>query len=65
VVAEAQARAYGITGVPFFVVEGVYGVSGAQPAELLLRVLQEASQARTLVPVTGSAPSCDDGSCAV
>jgi predicted DsbA family dithiol-disulfide isomerase len=62
---EAQARAYGITGVPFFVVEGVYGVSGAQPAELLLGVLQEASKARTLVPVTGSAPSCDDGSCAV
>jgi predicted DsbA family dithiol-disulfide isomerase len=62
---EEQARSYGITGVPFFVVDGVYGVSGAQPAELLLQVLQEASKARTLVPVTGSAPSCDDDTCAV
>ena len=36
---EAQARAYGITGVPFFVVDGRYGVSGAQPAEALGQVL--------------------------
>ena len=26
-----QARAYGINGVPFFVIDGKYGVSGAQP----------------------------------
>ena len=30
---EAQARAYGISGVPFFVVDGKYGISGAQPAD--------------------------------
>ena len=30
----AQARAYGATGVPFFVVDQKYGVSGAQPAEV-------------------------------
>ena len=28
----AQARAYGITGVPFFVIQDKYGVSGAQEA---------------------------------
>ncbi len=33
---EAQARAYGISGVPFFVVDGKYGISGAQPADLVL-----------------------------
>lgn len=35
----AQARAYGINGVPFFVIDGRYGVSGAQETEVLLEVL--------------------------
>ncbi|WP_437601274.1 DsbA family oxidoreductase [Sorangium sp. So ce590] len=39
---EAEARAIGITGVPFFAIGGRYGVSGAQPAEALLGVLQRA-----------------------
>ncbi|WP_437487805.1 DsbA family oxidoreductase [Sorangium sp. So ce1014] len=39
---EAEARALGVTGVPFFAVGGRYGVSGAQPAEALLGVLQRA-----------------------
>jgi predicted DsbA family dithiol-disulfide isomerase len=39
---EAEARAIGVTGVPFFAFGGRYGVSGAQPAEPLLRVLQQA-----------------------
>ncbi|MCW2614734.1 MAG: oxidoreductase [Frankiales bacterium] len=65
---EAQARAYGITGVPFFVVDGRYGVSGAQPAEAIGQVLATAyAQSRPLAMVaTGAdAPGCDDGSCAV
>jgi len=40
-----QARAYGITGVPFFVFDGRYGVAGAQPPEVLGRVLATAAQA--------------------
>lgn len=40
---QAQARSYGINGVPFFVI-GRYGVSGAQPAELLLEALDKAWQ---------------------
>ncbi|WP_437757774.1 DsbA family oxidoreductase [Sorangium sp. So ce1389] len=39
---EAEARAIGITGVPFFAFGGRYGASGAQPAEQLLHVLQKA-----------------------
>ena len=65
---QAQARAYGITGVPFFVVDGTYGVSGAQPAEALGQVLATAwAQSRPLAMVSpaGGAPGCDDGSCAV
>ncbi|MEO6951557.1 MAG: DsbA family oxidoreductase [Polyangia bacterium] len=39
---EREAQALGIRGVPFFVVDGRYGVSGAQPAEKLLEVLNKA-----------------------
>jgi len=39
---EALARELGITGVPFFVMAGRIGVSGAQPAESLERALDQA-----------------------
>lgn len=39
---EATARSLGITGVPFFVLERRFGVSGAQPAEVLTQTLQRA-----------------------
>jgi predicted DsbA family dithiol-disulfide isomerase len=39
---EATARGLGINGVPFFVIDRRYGVSGAQPAELLLEALRKA-----------------------
>ena len=39
---EAAAHTMGITGVPFFVLGGKLGVSGAQPAELLVRALDQA-----------------------
>jgi predicted DsbA family dithiol-disulfide isomerase len=42
----AQARAYGISGVPFFVFEGKYGVSGAQPAEVFSQVLTQVAEER-------------------
>jgi predicted DsbA family dithiol-disulfide isomerase len=35
----AQAAAYGIQGVPFFVFEGKYGVSGAQASDTFTQVL--------------------------
>lgn len=35
-----EAHALRITGVPFFVIDRRYGVSGAQPAELFRRALQ-------------------------
>ena len=39
---EDEARALGINGVPFFAIAGRFGVSGAQPAEVLLGVLERA-----------------------
>lgn len=41
-----QARAYGITGVPFHVVDGRYGVSGAQSAETFAEALRRAAAER-------------------
>ncbi len=38
----AQARAYGISGVPFFVVDRKYAVSGAQPVEVFASLLEQA-----------------------
>ncbi|WP_261163866.1 DsbA family protein [Microbacterium sp. Marseille-Q6965] len=38
---QAQASAYGIGGVPFFVIDGRYGVSGAQPPEAFAQVARQ------------------------
>jgi predicted DsbA family dithiol-disulfide isomerase len=68
---EQQAARYGITGVPFFVADGKYAVSGAQPPEVLLELLQRAyDDASQLTPVavttdSNSEASCDDDSCAI
>ena len=43
---QAQAQAYGINGVPFFVIDGKYGVSGAQPAEAFTQILQQVWEER-------------------
>jgi predicted DsbA family dithiol-disulfide isomerase len=52
---EAAARALGVSGVPFFVVDRAYGVSGAQGTETLLEVLQRAwGDAHPLTMVTGA-----------
>jgi len=61
---EARARAFGISGVPFFAVDERYGVSGAQPADALLDVLRQAYVNSQMVMVGGDdAGSCADGSC--
>ena len=38
---EMQAQQIGVRGVPFFVFENKYGVSGAQPSETFLEVLEK------------------------
>jgi predicted DsbA family dithiol-disulfide isomerase len=41
-----QARAYGITGVPFFVIDGKYGVSGAQNSDVFVGALNQILEER-------------------
>ena len=63
---EARARSLGISGVPFFVVDEKYGVSGAQPADVLLEVMREvAGITAPLVLAGDAAPQCDDESCTI
>ena len=70
---EAQARAYGISGVPFFVLGNKYGVNGAQPPEALLGALQQLWSEQQPLQLLGQsrpdlgndAEGCEDGSCAV
>ena len=42
----ALANEYGISGVPFFVIDGKYGVSGAQEAETFANVLTQVQAER-------------------
>ena len=68
---ESRATALGATGVPFFVIDGTYGVAGAQGTEVLLSALERAwseSHPLTVVDPTGRGPDdgpCADGVCAV
>ena len=68
---EHEATELGVNGVPFFVVDRRYGVSGAQPAEVLLEVLERAwADAHPVLVLTpagvGAADStCTDDTCAV
>lgn len=64
---EEQAAQFGITGVPFYVADGKFAVSGAQPSEVFQQLLRRAhaeSNPFTLVSSGGNDARCEDGSCA-
>lgn len=60
---EAEARTLGISGVPYFVIDRHFGLSGAQPPALLARALREAAARKT--PEVSDAPGCGPDDCAV
>jgi predicted DsbA family dithiol-disulfide isomerase len=66
---ESEARALGISGVPFFVLDRRYGVSGAQPSEHLLEALQTAwADSHPLAMVSAGASdeqACGPDGCAI
>ncbi|HET7304561.1 MAG TPA: DsbA family oxidoreductase [Segeticoccus sp.] len=66
----AEAREIGIQGVPFFVLGGRYGVSGAQPPSVFTRALEQAWQdGQPIRVVAGGADeggaSCGPDGCAI
>jgi predicted DsbA family dithiol-disulfide isomerase len=63
---EREAAELGANGVPFFVFDRRYGVSGGQPAELFTQALEQAWQGREAAPAGEDAAVCDaDGACEV
>jgi predicted DsbA family dithiol-disulfide isomerase len=58
---ERQAAELGISGVPFFVIDGRYAISGAQPAELMARYLERARDQAAAAAAEG--PACGPDAC--
>lgn len=60
-----EASALGVRGVPFFVFNRAYGISGAQPLEHFTAVLQKVHDASIQIPATdASDDACRvDGNC--
>lgn len=64
----AQARAYGASGVPFYVVDQKYGLSGAQPTEVFSQLLERAwVEKHPVLEVVGGADAdaCGPDGCAI
>ncbi|MEV7029988.1 DsbA family oxidoreductase [Streptomyces sp. NPDC093272] len=64
---EREAAELGANGVPFFVLDRKYGVSGAQPAEVFTQALGQAWGARSPLKLIdeGGAEACGPDGCAV
>ena len=64
---ERLARDMGVTGVPFFVIDGTFAVPGAQDAEVFLATLRRAwAKSHPLTVVEGTdAGTCQGDSCTV
>ncbi len=62
----AQAGALGVRGVPFFVVERRFGMSGAQPADAFLDVFERAASEKIelLTPAADDGAVCGPDGCA-
>lgn len=63
----AVAQQLGVRGVPFFVVDNKYGISGAQPQQLFEQTIEkaatEAGLKRKLNMVGNGGATCTDGIC--
>ncbi|WP_309029914.1 DsbA family oxidoreductase [Streptomyces alfalfae] len=65
---EREAAELGANGVPFFVLDRRYGVSGAQPAEVFTQALEQAWGGRsplTTLADAGDGEACGPDGCAV
>lgn len=61
---EREAQQLGIHGVPFFVIGGRYGMSGAQPAEALRAALTQAwTELIAPPPAVADGPACGPDGC--
>lgn len=66
---QTEAAQIGIQGVPFFVLNNKYAISGAQPIEVFKEAIEKVAQEEGLTPslqfVGGNGPTCTDDSCEI
>ena len=67
---ESLAQQYGVRGVPYFVINQKYAISGAQPSETFMGALQKVWEEESPRPVlqdlsTEDDVSCADGNCVI
>lgn len=69
---EATAKQYGISGVPYFIINQKYAISGAQPTETFANALQKVWEEESATPKLQSltidnseGASCTDESCGI
>jgi predicted DsbA family dithiol-disulfide isomerase len=60
---ERTAFGFGISAVPTFVIDRQFGVSGAQPPELLLQMLERGWESRTPVEIVSGGEACGPDGC--
>ena len=61
-----EAASLGATGVPFYVIDRKYGVSGAQPGEVFTQVLERAwAESHPQLDLVGGADACGPDGCAI
>lgn len=61
---EKRASDLGITGVPFFVFDNKYGVSGAQPTDAFTQVLEKVwTENNPSIQVLSNGATCTDDNC--
>jgi predicted DsbA family dithiol-disulfide isomerase len=61
---QEEAQKLGASGVPFFVLNSKYGVSGAQPTETFSQILQQVLEEEAPGREIKDGPACDpDGDC--
>jgi len=61
-----DAASLGANGVPFYVIDRKYGVSGAQPSETFVQILERAwSEAHPQLDLVGGGDACGPDGCAV
>ncbi|WP_054704524.1 DsbA family oxidoreductase [Bacillus sp. JCM 19041] len=60
---QQEGSQIGVQGVPFFVFNRKYAVSGAQPKEAFLQVLEKVKEEDGGIQVVGQGDACTDESC--
>ena len=56
-------RQLGVTGVPFFIFNQKYAVSGVQPAEVFAEIIEKVAKEMNIEPVVGEVCDVDGENC--